>query len=55
MQRQSASDAPGIATAPRSVVQVPMTDGEPTGFGEVSVSELITLKCLKKRRRRMRT
>ncbi len=36
MQRQSASAAPGIATAPRSVVQVPMTDGEPTVFREVS-------------------
>ena len=36
VQRQSASAAPGIATAPRSVVQVPMTDGEPTVFREVS-------------------
>ncbi len=36
MQRQSASAAPGIATAPRSVVQVPMADGESTGFREVS-------------------
>ena len=36
MQRQSASAAPGIVTAPRSVVQVPMTDGEPTGFRQVS-------------------
>ncbi len=30
VQRQSASAAPGIVTAPRSVVQVPMADGEPT-------------------------
>ena len=37
VQRQSASAAPGIATAPRSVVQVPMTDAETTGFREVSV------------------
>jgi hypothetical protein len=38
VQRQSASVAPGIATAPRSVVQVPMTDGDPTVFREVSAS-----------------
>ena len=38
MTIQSASAAPGIATAPRSVVQVPMTDAEPTALGEVSVS-----------------
>ena len=38
MKSQSASPDPSIATAPRSVVQVPMTDGEPTGFGEFSVS-----------------
>ncbi len=36
VQRQSASTAPGIATAPRSVVQIPMTDGEQTGFPQVS-------------------
>ena len=36
MQRQSASTAPGIATAPRSVVQIPMADGEQTGFPQVS-------------------
>ncbi len=39
VRRQSTSATPSIATAPRSVVQVPMTDGEPTGFGEVSVGE----------------
>ncbi len=33
---QSVSVDPGIATAPRSVVQVPMTDDEPTGSGGVS-------------------
>ncbi len=38
MKSQSASAAPGSATAPRSVVQVPMADAEPTGMGEVSVS-----------------
>ena len=38
VKSQSASAAPGIVTAPRSVVQVPMADGEPTGLGEVSVS-----------------
>ncbi len=38
MKSQSASAAPGITTAPRSVVQVPMTDGESTRLGEVSVS-----------------
>ena len=36
MQRQSASIDPGIATAPRSVVQIPMADGEHTGFPQVS-------------------
>ena len=41
MQRQSASTAPGIVTAPRSVVQVPMTENVPTGSGEVSVSVLM--------------
>ncbi len=44
VQRQSASAVPGIATAPRSVVQVPMADGEPTGFGKVSVSALTALE-----------
>jgi hypothetical protein len=38
VKNQSTSATPGIATAPRSVVQVPMTDTEPTGSGEVSVS-----------------
>ncbi len=38
VKSQSASAAPGSATAPRSVVQVPMADAEPTGLGEVSVS-----------------
>jgi hypothetical protein len=38
VQRQSASADPGIATAPRSVVEVPMADGEQTDCGEVSVS-----------------
>ncbi len=39
---QSASTVPGIDTTPRSVVQVPMSDGEPTGLGgEVSVSVAI--------------
>ena len=39
MKSQSACAPPGIATAPRSVVQVPMTDGESSGLGgEVSVS-----------------
>jgi hypothetical protein len=36
VKNQSASAAPGIATAPRSGVQVPMVD--PTVLGEVSVS-----------------
>jgi hypothetical protein len=36
VQWQSSSADPGIATAPRSVVQVLMTDGESTGFREVS-------------------
>ena len=38
MKSQSASAAPGIATAPRSVVQVPMADNVPTGSGGVSAS-----------------
>ncbi len=38
MKSQSTSTAPGSVTAPRSVVQVPMSDAEPTGLGEVSVS-----------------
>jgi len=38
VKSQSASAAPGIATAPRSVVQVPMSDNVPTGSGEVSAS-----------------
>jgi hypothetical protein len=38
VKSQSACAAPGISTEPRSVVQVPMADGEPTGLGEVSVS-----------------
>ena len=38
VKSQSPSDSPSIVTVPRSVVQVPMTDGDPTGFGEVSVS-----------------
>ena len=44
MKSQSSSAAPSIATAPRSVVQVPMADGEPTGFGEVSVSASAALE-----------
>ena len=36
VQRQSASADPEIATAPRSVVQIPMSDGEQTGFPQVS-------------------
>ncbi len=44
VKSQSASDVPSIATAPRSVVQVPMADGEPTGFGEVSVSASAVLE-----------
>ncbi len=36
MQRQSASAAPEIDTAPRSVVQIPMADGEQTGLLVVS-------------------
>ncbi len=43
VKSQSGSASPGIATAPRSVVQVPMTDGEPTGLGEVSVSVTVML------------
>ncbi len=38
MKSQSASAAPGIATAPRSVVQVSMSDNVPTGSGEVCTS-----------------
>jgi hypothetical protein len=38
VKSQSTSATPGIATAPRSVVQVSMVDDEPTGLGEVSVS-----------------
>jgi hypothetical protein len=38
VKSQSTCADPGISTTPRSVVQVPMTDGEPTGLGEVSVS-----------------
>ena len=38
VKSKSAAAAPGIATGPRSVVQVPMADGEPTVLGEVSVS-----------------
>ena len=38
MKSQSASGTPGSVTVPRSVVQVPMTDAEPTDMGEVSVS-----------------
>ena len=38
MQRQSASAAPEIATAPRSVVEVPMVDGE-TGEEAVTPKE----------------
>ncbi len=38
MKSQSTSAAPGSSTGPRSVVQVPMDDAEPTGLGEVSVS-----------------
>jgi hypothetical protein len=34
---QSTSTTPGITTPPRSVVQVPMSDAEPTDLGEVSV------------------
>ena len=38
MKSQSTSAAPGIVNTPRSVVEVPMTDDEPTGSGGVSVS-----------------
>jgi hypothetical protein len=39
VKSQSACVPPGIATVPRSVVQVPMSDGETSGLGgEVSVS-----------------
>ncbi len=44
VKSQSPSAAPGIATAPRSIVQVPMSDGEPTGFGQVSVSASAALE-----------
>jgi hypothetical protein len=45
VKRQSPEPTdPGIATAPRSVVQVPMSDGEPTVFGEVSVSASAALE-----------
>jgi hypothetical protein len=37
VKMQSASVAPGIATAPPSVGQVPMTDDVPTGSATVSV------------------
>ena len=55
VKSQSVCDDSGISTPPRSVVQVPMADGEPTGLGEVSVSaSMRPIKCLQKRRRRMR-
>jgi hypothetical protein len=39
VKSQSTSVVPGNDTTPRSVVQVPMSDGEPTDLGgEVSVS-----------------
>jgi hypothetical protein len=38
VKSQSASAAPGIASVPRSVVQVPMVDNIPTVSGEVSAS-----------------
>ncbi len=38
VKTQSACADPGITTVPRSVVQVPMTDVEPTDLGEVCVS-----------------
>ena len=38
MKSQSTSAAPGIVNTPRSVVEVLMTDDEPTGSGGVSVS-----------------
>ena len=38
MKSQSASAAPGIATVPRSVLQVPMTGNVSTTSGGVSVS-----------------
>ncbi len=39
VKSQSTSTASGITTTPRSVGQVPMSDGEPTDLGgEVSVS-----------------
>ncbi len=44
VKSQSVSGSPVIATVPRSVVQVPMFDGETTGFGEVSVSVSVALE-----------
>ena len=44
VKSKSAAAAPGIATGPRSVVQVPMADGEPTVLGEVSVSASAALE-----------
>ncbi len=44
MKNQSTSASPSIVTVPRSVVQVPMVDGDPTGFGEVSVSSSAALE-----------
>ena len=44
MQRQSTSTAPGIATAPRSVVQIPMADGEQTGFPQVSAPASVAVQ-----------
>ncbi len=42
VKRQSSSADPGIATVPRSVVQNPMGDSEPTGLGEVPVYKSIS-------------
>ncbi len=44
MKSQSTSASPSIDTVPRSVVQVPMVDGEPAGFVEVSVSASAALE-----------
>ncbi len=44
MKSQSTSASTSIATVPRSVVQVPMADGEPAGFVEVSVSASAALE-----------
>ncbi len=41
MKIQSDSADPGIVTAPRSVVQVPMSDNVPTGSGEISASHSV--------------